>query len=211
MWDKKKSLSSLIPEAKNPRVGRRESGEEAVEEEEDSWDDQSLLPSKPVRDLAPEGGADHHPDEDDGGEEGLPVLIYPPLAVQSQGEDGEDHHLHAVRHPAETDDDAEYNLESTEADAVDGLGHREGVVRYNSAGSSCKREAWLGSLILECVQQSKSTVAFSWHRHSFSNVKILQITTIFDPYTNQTNQSDFSAQLSTVISQTQTNTPMKQK
>ena len=134
-------MGDLIPEAKNPWVGRRESGEESVEEEEDSGDDQSLLPSKPVRDLAPEGGADHHPDEDDGGEEGLLVLVYPPLAVQSQGEDGEDHHLHAVGHPAEADDEAEHDLEPAKADAVDGLGHRERVVRHNSAGSGYKREA----------------------------------------------------------------------
>ena len=91
----------------------------------------------------------------------MPVLVDPPLAVEGEGKDGEDHHLHAVRHPAETDDDAEYNLESTEADAVDGLGHRERVVRHNSAGSRCNRIASLGLLILEQEQQSKSTVAFA--------------------------------------------------
>ena len=91
----------------------------------------------------------------------MPVLVDPPLAVEGEGKDGEDHHLHAVRHPAETDDDAEYNLESTEADAVDGLGHRERVIRHNSAGSRCNRSASLGLLILEQEQQSKSTVAFA--------------------------------------------------
>ena len=33
--------------------------------------------------------------EDDGSEEGLSVLVDPPLAVQGQGQDGQDHHLHA--------------------------------------------------------------------------------------------------------------------
>ena len=51
--------------------------------------------------------------------------------------------------------------ESSEADAVDGLGHRERVVRHNSAGSRCDRIASLGLLILEQEQQSKSTVAFA--------------------------------------------------
>jgi hypothetical protein len=49
------------PEAKDPRVGGGEGGEEAVEEEEDAGDDERLLPAEPVRDLPPEGGADHHP------------------------------------------------------------------------------------------------------------------------------------------------------
>ena len=77
--------------------------------------------------------------EDDRGEESLPVVVYPPLALESQGQDGEDHHLHAVRHPAEADDEAEHYLEPAKADAVDGLGHCEGVVRHNSAGSSYKK------------------------------------------------------------------------
>ena len=99
--------------------------------------------------------------EDDGGEERLLVVVDAPLALQSQGEDGEDHHLHAVRHPAKADHEAEHDLEPAEADAVDGLGHRERVVRHNSAGSRCNRSASLGLLILEQEQQSKSTVAFA--------------------------------------------------
>ena len=88
-------------------------------------------------------------------------MIDSPLALKGERQNAEDHHLHAVRHPAETDDDAEYNLESSEADAVDGLGHRERVIRHNSAGSRCNRSASLGLLILEQEQQNKSTVAFA--------------------------------------------------
>ena len=91
----------------------------------------------------------------------MPVLVDPPLAVEGEGKDGEDHHLHAVRHPAEADDEAEHDLEPAKADAVDGLGHRERVIRHNSAGSRCNRSASLGLLISEQEQQSKSTVAFA--------------------------------------------------
>ena len=61
--------------------------------------------------------------------------------MQGQRKNGQDHHLHAVRHPAKPDNEAEYNLEPAKADVVDGLGHSEGVVWYNSAGSGCKRKA----------------------------------------------------------------------
>ena len=68
-------------------------------------------------------------------------MIDPPLAMQGQRKNGQDHHLHAVRHPAKPDNEAEYNLEPAKADVVDGLGHSEGVVWYNSAGRGYKRKA----------------------------------------------------------------------
>ncbi len=40
--------------------------------------------------------------EDYGGKEGLSVLVDAPLAVQGYGQDGEDHHLHGVSHPAQS-------------------------------------------------------------------------------------------------------------
>ena len=72
--------------------------------------------------------------EDDCGEQGLLVVVDPPLALESQGEDGKDHHLHTVRHPAEAHDEAENNLKFPEADVVDSLGDSEGVVRHHPTG-----------------------------------------------------------------------------
>ena len=37
--------------------------------------------------------------KDNSREECLPVLVDAPLAVQRQGQDGQDHHLHRVSHP----------------------------------------------------------------------------------------------------------------
>ena len=54
--------------------------------------------------------------------------------MQGQRKNGQDHHLHAVRHPAEAHYEAENNLKFPEADAVDSLGDSEGVVRHNTAG-----------------------------------------------------------------------------
>ena len=72
--------------------------------------------------------------EDDGGEESLLVVVDAPLALESQGEDGEDHHLHAVSHPAQAHDEAENNLKLAEADIIDCLGDSERVVRHHPAG-----------------------------------------------------------------------------
>ena len=72
--------------------------------------------------------------EDDRGEEGLLVVVDAPLALEGEGQQGEDHHLHAVRHPAQAHDEAENYLKFSEADVIDRLGDREGVVRDHAAG-----------------------------------------------------------------------------
>ena len=62
----------------------------------------SLSATVPVRELPPQRRAEHHAHKDDGGEEGLVVLAEAPRAVQGRRQDAQDHHLHRVRHPAQT-------------------------------------------------------------------------------------------------------------
>ena len=66
-------------------------------------------------------------------------MIDSPLALKGERQNAEDHHLHAVRHPAQTNDEAQDDLEAAEANIVDGLGDGEHVVRDHTAGGGCGR------------------------------------------------------------------------
>ena len=49
-----------------------------------------------------------------GGEEGLLVLVDAPLAVEGEGQDGQDHHLHRVGHPAQAHHEAQHHLDHSQ-------------------------------------------------------------------------------------------------
>ena len=60
-------------------------------------------------------------------------MIDAPLALEGEGQDGQDHHLHTVCHPAQPHDEAEHDLELAEPDVVHGLGDSERIVGHDPA------------------------------------------------------------------------------
>ena len=82
-------------------------------------------------------------------EESLSVVVDAPLTLESKRKNWQDHHLHAVSHPAEPHDDAQHHLKPPEPDAVDRLGDSEGVIRDHS--THCSSQLYLSSHHAETV------------------------------------------------------------
>ena len=64
-------------------------------------------------------------------------MINSPFALEGKRKNGKYHHLHTVRHPAQPNDEAQHDLELSESDVVDSLGHSKGIVRDNSTRRCC--------------------------------------------------------------------------
>ena len=93
-------------------------------------------------------------------------MIDSPLALKSQGKNAEDHHLHAICHPAQTNDEAQDDLETPESNIIYSLGYSEHVIRDHTAGSGCKLDLGPNHVEVSCSTSSEGCVCHLATCHS---------------------------------------------